>query len=176
MKRLLLLCVLLGLSAPAAAQCPGQLAPAVALGYEALTVSTTALQLHLGTGNLATAYSNGVDYVVGNMVSSGTTNYLCLAANGPSSTVKAVTDTAYWRVITVDPTKKPVVAYATLETADLRFLADGTTPTSAIGLYWDQSSQPALLICGEDSIRRIKFIRAGSSDGALKVQYYAAAQ
>lgn len=42
------------------------------------------------------AYDNATDYEVGNIVESGGILYVCLVANGPSSTVKAPSQTAYW--------------------------------------------------------------------------------
>jgi hypothetical protein len=172
MKKLLMILGVLILAAPVWAQCPGQSAPAVPVCYQRITVSTTALSLTCSTGNAAPAYSASADYVVGNIASSGGHNYLTLAANGASSSVKAVSDTAYWRLLE-DNDPNMIAAYVTLETAPLRFTTNGTTPTSAIGHYFDSAGvNPALLICGKVNIQAFRAIRQGSSDASITVTYY----
>ena len=43
------------------------------------------------------SYSTDYDYTAGNLVMHGGSLYLCIAANGPGSTVKYPTDEDYWR-------------------------------------------------------------------------------
>ena len=47
------------------------------------------------------SYSTNYDYTAGNLVMHGGSLYLCIASNGPGSTVKYPTDTAYWRQLAV---------------------------------------------------------------------------
>ena len=61
-------------------------------------------------------------------------------------------------------------AIITLETAQIRWRADGTAPTSTTGHIMDISD---ILDFSEgnwrDILNRIQFIRTGSTDGALKI-------
>lgn len=61
------------------------------------------------------------------------------------------------------------MAVVTLETADLRYRSNGLNPTSAVGTAFPAPS--TILVCGNVNISRVKFIRAGSVDGIITVQY-----
>ena len=61
------------------------------------------------------AYDNATDYEVGNVVLYSGDLYKCLAANGPSSAVKAPTNTAFWAkvILTTATTSAPGYMSAT---------------------------------------------------------------
>ena len=59
------------------------------------------------------SYTPDYDYTAGNFVLHGGSLYLCIAANGPGSTVKYPTDTAYWRQLALT-SQLPTVNNGTL--------------------------------------------------------------
>ena len=66
-------------------------------------------------------YVTTYDYTAGNLVMHGGSLYLCIASNGPGSTVKYPTDTAYWRQLALT-SQLPTVNNGTLT-----IQKDGTT-------------------------------------------------
>lgn len=64
-----------------------------------------------------TDYSNSIDYTVGELVwDDGEDDFFeCLDANGPGSTVKAVTDTDYWKPISDYTDQEALVVFQTAE-------------------------------------------------------------
>ena len=63
-----------------------------------------------------------------------------------------------------------IMAVFTVETADVRFRVDGPDPTATVG---DRISagNPGTA-CGEENIRRTKFIREDGTDATISVHYY----
>ena len=59
------------------------------------------------------SYSTDYDYTAGNFVLHSGSLYLCIASNGPGSTVKYPTDTAYWRQLALT-SQLPTVNNGTL--------------------------------------------------------------
>ena len=59
------------------------------------------------------SYSTDYDYTAGNLVMHGGSLYLCIAANGPGSTIKYPTDAAYWRQLALT-SQLPTVNNGTL--------------------------------------------------------------
>ena len=59
------------------------------------------------------SYTTDYDYTAGNLVMHGGSLYLCIASNGPGSTVKYPTDTAYWRQLALT-SQLPTVNNGTL--------------------------------------------------------------
>lgn len=60
-------------------------------------------------------------------------------------------------------------AVCRVETAAIRYRADGTNPTTSEGMLAD--SGDTIIVSGIEDIRRIKFIRDGATSGVLKVSY-----
>ena len=59
------------------------------------------------------SYSTDYDYTAGNLVMHEGSLYLCIASNGPGSTVKYPTDAAYWRQLALT-SQLPIVNNGTL--------------------------------------------------------------
>lgn len=86
------------------------------------------------------SYSNTFDYAVGSFVKYNNKLYLCIQANGASSTVKAPTDSAYWSLI---PTLADFDEIG-FKTGDIKIQTTSTIPTG-----W--------LLCNGASISRSTF-------------------
>ncbi len=56
-----------------------------------------------------------------------------------------------------------------LETAQIRYTYDGTTPTSTVGTLLEVGE--TLTLSGNDALQDFQAIRTGSSSGALKCNY-----
>ena len=56
---------------------------------------------YIQNGGIA-SYSNTFDYAVGSFVKYNNKLYLCIQANGASSTVKAPTDAKYWKKVATE--------------------------------------------------------------------------
>lgn len=63
------------------------------------------------------------------------------------------------------------LAQCRLETAQVRFTIDGTTPTSSVGTLLEIGDW--LTISGHDSLERFRAIRTGSTSGQLDCTYSA---
>ena len=59
--------------------------------------------------------------------------------------------------------------FCTVETAQIRFRMDGTSPTSAEGHVLDPGQ--TLTIINQGTLANTEFIRTGSTSGVLKVTY-----
>lgn len=66
-------------------------------------------------------YSASVDYVAGTLVTSGGDLYACIAANGPSTSVAAVTDTTKWAKVILTTATASAAGY--MSAADKSLLA-----------------------------------------------------
>ena len=55
------------------------------------------------------------------------------------------------------------------ERGPIRFRDDGTNPTSAVGTPEFDGNQEAFSVA---SMRKIKFIRTGGTNGTLRIRYY----
>lgn len=60
--------------------------------------------------------------------------------------------------------------FGPVETADVRWRADGTDPTSSVGHLLP--TQQTLYVEGTDLINKIKFIRTGSTNAAIPASYF----
>ncbi len=60
-------------------------------------------------------------------------------------------------------------AFLTLETAQIRFYYDGTTPTNLLGHLLEVGQ--TLNLYNEDEIRNFRGIRTGGTSGVLRVTY-----
>lgn len=75
-----------------------------------------------------------------------------------------------------DRTKRPLEAHITVETADIRWTADGTTPTVTAGtaLGHIASAGDIITLIGYNNIANFKAINAVASSGsAIRVTYFA---
>lgn len=68
-----------------------------------------------------------------------------------------------------DNQRQPKRAFLTLETAQIRFTYDETTPTASVGHLMEVGEQ--LLLDSYDDLYRFRAIRTGSVSGVLKVTY-----
>jgi len=66
--------------------------------------------------------------------------------------------------------KSPDFAEATLETAQIRFRADGTAPSSTVGTPVDIGT--TVKVTGGRDLAQIRFIRTGGTSGVLNVGYF----
>lgn len=60
-------------------------------------------------------------------------------------------------------------AYCRLETAEIRYTIDGTTPTSTIGTLLEIGE--GLSLTGNDALNNFRAIRTGGSSGKLNCNY-----
>ena len=74
----------------------------------------------------------------------------------------------------VNPSVGPqaTLATCTLETGDVRYWVDGSTPTSSVGMYWTAATGP-LSFGGNQILRQTKFIRVSGTSGVLNCSYTA---
>lgn len=61
-------------------------------------------------------------------------------------------------------------ALVTVDTNPLRFRADGTNPTAAIG--HNVTAGNSIEVCGISNIRNFRAIRSGAADAVINVSYY----
>lgn len=73
---------------------------------------------------------------------------------------------------TYAPTGYPAAAVAvvTVDTAAIRYRADGSNPTAAVG--HPAAASQELVVCGVKAIAAFRAIRSGASDATLRVTYY----
>lgn len=86
-----------------------------------------------------------------------------------AGTAIGFTSTLITNVPTAQGTAQATVAICTLETANIRFTVNGTTPTSAVGVLWTSGSDKTFV--GNDILRAFRSIRVGSS-AALDCHYF----
>jgi hypothetical protein len=81
-----------------------------------------------------------------------------------SNTAIGLTSSAY-----TSGDKTAQIAFITIETNDVRYTYDGTTPTTSIGHYALAGS--AITLFGTHDIQNFRVIRATGSDAAISVTY-----
>lgn len=109
----------------------------------------------------------------------GTLVVLALAASASAVTYigfeqVTVANTAIGFTTTkIDPPGRPQAAYAycRLETAEIRYTYDGTTPTTTVGTLLEPGD--GLPLQGHDSMQRFLAIRTGAVSGVLSCTYTA---
>ena|SRR3990167_9045294 len=82
-----------------------------------------------------------------------------------------VTDTAqtFTAATYLTGSEKAKRAIITIESAQIRYTYDGTTPTSSVGHLCNPFDVISLI--GSDNITNFRAIRAGSTNAAIKVTY-----
>lgn len=65
--------------------------------------------------------------------------------------------------------RRPIQAFITVETAEIRYRWDGTDPTTSEGHLLQPMD--TLIVEGVGNMSLIKFVRTGATSGTLKVSY-----
>jgi len=69
----------------------------------------------------------------------------------------------------IETARRPISVLITFETGQIRWRADGTDPTSSEGHL--QNAMSSIVIEGYHNLKKIRFIRTGTTSGVAKVSY-----
>ena len=67
-------------------------------------------------------------------------------------------------------TTKAIECYMTLETAQIRWTCDGTTPTTTVGHLMEVGE--SITLHGHQNLSKFRSIRTGGTSGSLRVSYF----